>query len=240
MSPKTTPKSLKKHSILERFNMLESLLKVLETDSCLQIYSYLILFGQTTPAKLREVTGQSKATIFRNLAVLYETEVLDKVEDPDAEDKRYNLYYYVNQDILQLVRKLYSTELDEYAGVSNQQDVINRWTNAVEALPLALSQFTNHFIMLSASTESTQNDGRCMAVAKILSFRVGETDDLGNLITQISNLVKTFESRKKREKRDFKEPLNQPVAMSISLTFPSPEGSIPFEGAASMYKECDD
>ena len=239
MSSKKTPTSLNKLSVTERFEMLESLLKVLETDSCLQIYSYLILFGKTTPAKLREVTGQSKATVFRNLSLLHETEVLDKAEDPNADDKRYNLYYYVKQDILQLVKDIFSSGIEKHAIENSKQDILARWTNAVEALPLALGQFTNQFIMLSASTESTVTDSGRVAVAKIISFRVGETDDLANLITQISNLVRTFESRKAKHKRNFKKPLNRPVAMSISLTFLSPNDSIPFEGAAAISKDCD-
>jgi hypothetical protein len=236
MSSKTVVPGIKKLSLSERFEKLQDLLKVLETDSCLQIYAYLILYGKTTPAKLREVTGQSKATIFRNLALLYETGILDKIEDPSATDKRYNLNYYVKQDILKLVKLIYNSEVDKYARENNKSDVISQWMFSVEALPLTLSQFTNQMIAFSAATSATEEN--CLALVKLISFRVGESDDLNILMGQISNLISSFEQKKSKRKRDFKDPLNQPVALSISLTFLSPQDAIPIGDSSTISRIC--
>jgi predicted transcriptional regulator len=237
MSSKTLTKSIKKLSVLERYEKLKALLKVLETDSCLQIYSYLLLFGKTTPARLREITGQSKATIFRNLALLYETDVLDKMEDPSATDKRYNLYYYVKQDLLKLVKTIYNSDVDSHAREDDKSDIISRWMISVEALPLTLSQFTNQMIAYSAAV-SANEDENCMALVKIISFRIGESEDLNELVKQMSELINTFEQKKNGLKRNFKTPLTRPVSLSISLTFLSPQDAIPLSDSATVSQVC--
>ena len=61
-----------------KLSKMEQLLKIINIDSCLLIYSYLMVFGKTTPAELRKVTGLSKATMFRNLALFSDAGILKK------------------------------------------------------------------------------------------------------------------------------------------------------------------
>lgn len=52
--------------------------KIINTESCLLIYSYLTLYGKTTPVELRQRINLSKATVFRSLALLTEAGIVSK------------------------------------------------------------------------------------------------------------------------------------------------------------------
>ncbi|MHA2141014.1 MAG: hypothetical protein ACXADD_05875 [Candidatus Thorarchaeota archaeon] len=219
------------------FDKIKQLLKIIETESCLLIYSYLMLFGRTTPAKLREVTGLSKATMFRNLALLYDAEILAK-EEVSVTDRRYGLHYYISKNLLDVAKRLYSRRIQKYAIEKDDQEILQRWVMALETLPLALNRFTTQLILTMAQTTSGIEVDDCIVVTKMVAFRVGDVADAPKIIQMIRNLVEAFDTQGSSKKRNWKQPLTQPATMTVSLV--SMGGEMPDDPSAVVARrvEC--
>ncbi|MHA2286521.1 MAG: hypothetical protein ACXABZ_11705 [Candidatus Thorarchaeota archaeon] len=202
---------------------MELLTKVISLESCLMIYSYLMVFGKTTPSELRDVTGQSKATMFRNLALLSDAGVLKKLEDNSVEDKRYSLHYYLSKNLFDLTKQVYSSKVRDYAISKERSDLITEWLNSIESLPFLLNQFTSQMIMLMAKRPVSESDATCHMVSKFLVFRLGDLNQVGELHKRLADFVKDFDSRHADAKRDWKMPLTRPVSMSINVVALNPE-----------------
>jgi hypothetical protein len=216
---------------------IKQLTKIINLESCLHIYSYLLLFGQTTPAKLREITGLSKATMFRNLALLSDAGILGKVEDKSVEDKRYSLHYFISRDLMQATRGLYTPDVAKYATDKGLISLVVNWGRALEILPRDLTRLSNELIPQMAKISCQDAEDKCVAVAKMLSFRVGEAEDLKGLLEQVSKAITAFESTKSKKRRNLKKSLERPVVLSISLMAVGVEGNVLPKGAVVVQYE---
>jgi DNA-binding transcriptional ArsR family regulator len=219
------------------FGKIKQLLKIIETESCLLIYAHLMLFGRTTPAKLREVTGLSKATMFRNLALLYDAEILAK-EEVTVPDRRYGLHYYISKNLMDVAKRLFSRSVQNYAVESGNQDLFERWAMALETLPLALNRFTTELILKVAQIPVEPDTDECIVITKMVAFRVGDITDTPVIIEKIRDLVKAFEKQGRTKRRNWKKPLSQPATMTVSLVAMS--GEVPTDPNAIVAKriEC--
>ena len=197
--------------------------KIVNTDSCLMIYSYLMLFGKTTPAELREITGQSKATMFRNLSLLTEAGLIDKLVDNSVSDKRYSTNYYVSEEIMKISKRPYSKKLEKFAEESNRDQIIDDWMTTIETLPLKLSRLTSELIMLMAERSSEDDSVPYPVVSKMLVFRLVDIDQVSVVHKKLVDFISDFDSRKSTEKRDWKKPLKRPVVLSIGVVALNPD-----------------
>jgi DNA-binding transcriptional ArsR family regulator len=197
--------------------------KIANTDSCLMIYAYLMLFGKTTPAELREITGQSKATMFRNLSILTEAGLIEKLVDDSVSDKRYSTNYHVSKEIMKISKQLYSKKLKKFAEKSNRTQIIDDWMTTVESLPLKLSRLTSELILLMAEKSSEDKDLPHPIVSKMLVFRLADIDEVSVVHKKLVDFVSEFDSRKPAEKRDWKKPLKKPVVLSIGVVALNPD-----------------
>lgn len=196
-----------------------------------------MIFGKTTPARLREVTGQSKATMFRNLARLFDAGIIQKEEIELVEDKRYSTHYYISENLMDLTKGLYSMEMRKYAEAIGRSDLIKEWLSLIEVLPYLLHQKTSQAILLAAQT-SAGEDGSCNVVSKYLSFRVTDIDDVGSLHKKLNSIVEYIDQKETDTKRDFKQPLVHPVAISVSVVSLNPKGLPKDSGMMVEVREC--
>ena len=222
----------------QQLQQMEELVEVISLDSCISIYSYLMLFGKTTPARLREVTGQSKATMFRNLAKLSQVGVLQKEDIESVEDKRYSTHYYISKNLVDFAKSLYSSKLSEFARGAGKADLIRRWLSQVEALPYSLHQHTSRLILIAAQRSLTANGTTCNAVSKFLSFRLADLEAVGALHKKLQSVVEYIDQKETVAKRDFKCPLKHPVAISISVVALNPKGLPKDSGTIVEVEEC--
>jgi hypothetical protein len=207
----------------EQLERMEHLTKIVKTDSCLLIYSYLMLFGKTTPAELRDVTGQSKATMFRNLSLLTDAGLLSKEEDNSVDDKRYSTNYYVAQEIMKISKQLLSRKLRKHAKESNRSQIVDDWMTIIEALPLKLSRLTSQLILLMAARSLDGECVPCPVVSKMLVFRLADIEQVNVIHKKLVDFVNDFDSRKPAGKRDWKKPLKKPVVLSIGVIALNPD-----------------
>lgn len=201
------------------------------------IYSYLMLFGRTTPAKLREATGQSKATMFRNLAMLHDAEILAK-EEVAVSDRRYGLHYYIATNLLDVTRQLYTRRVQEYAARQDDQEVLRRWILALETLPLTLNRFASELMLKMAQTSSEAESDECVVITKMIAFRVGDIKEASLILDKIRELVGAFEEQGSAKRRNWKKPLSQPATMIVNLV--AMGGEIPEDSCAIVAErvEC--
>ncbi|MFX0054612.1 MAG: hypothetical protein ACFFAX_11815 [Promethearchaeota archaeon] len=222
--------------VKQDFDKIKQLQKIIDTESCLLIYSYLMLFGRTTPAKLREVTGLSKATMFRNLALLHDAGILAK-EEVAVSDRRYGLHYYIAKNLLDLARRLYTKRVEEYGAKRNDQKVLSRWVMALETLPLTLNRFTTELMLKMAQSPSNADSDECVVITKMIAFRVGDIEDAPKIFDKVRELVGAFEEQGTK-RRNWKKPLSQPATMIVNLV--AMGGEIPADSCATVSErvEC--
>ncbi len=195
---------------------MQQLTQISDSESSLLIYCYLNLHGKTTPAELREQTGLSKATTFRNLALLMQAGLIEKEKDSTVADKRYRLHYYIKQNILELSKTLTSSELREHAVVSGRTAILQEWVFALENLPLALNQLTSKLMLSMRHPAPNGLAAECQKIIKMMAFRLEDVDDFNELLPAFTDFLTDFDTRPSKKPRDWKQPLKQPVALSIS------------------------
>ncbi len=217
---------------------MDQLLKILNIESCLRIYSYLMVFGKTTPAELREVTGLSKATMFRNLALLLEAGILKKQEVKSVSDKRYSLHYYIGQNLIESTKKIYSPKLREHAESIGKSDLINTWLSNLETFPYLLNQYTSQAIMMMAQMPQEGSEKSCAVVSKLVIFRLGDIAKIAKFNERLIKLVEDFDLAQTESKRDWKKPLSHPVALSINIVALNPDDIPKASGAAMEIMKC--
>ncbi|MHA2044732.1 MAG: MarR family transcriptional regulator [Candidatus Thorarchaeota archaeon] len=213
-----TPKSDTKRNEQEHLEKMVQLTKIIGLDSCLLIYSYLLLFGQTTPAKLRDVTGLSKATMFRNLALLLEAGLIEKEDVKTTSDKRYSLHYHISRDLMKTASQLGVKSVVTHAQKEGK---------------------SSQLIMQLAQTPTDDSEDACLVISRFLSFRVDEVEDLSALFHLMHEVVERFDSLKSSKKRNMKKSLRTPVVLSISLTATgSDQPELP-KGAVAFVRQCE-
>jgi len=214
---------------------MKQLNKIFNIESCLLIYSYLMVFGKTTPAELRDVTGLSKATMFRNLALLSEVGILKKQEVKSVSDKRYSLHYYIANNLIELTKKIYSPRIRTYGESTGRTTLINTWLSNIETLPYLLNQYTSQAIMMMAQKPQEDPEALCPVVSKLIVFRLGDIAKIGKFNKRLIKLVEDFDLTQTESKRDWKKPLAHPVALSINVVALNPD-DIPKATGAIMEK----
>lgn len=177
-----------------------------------------MLFGKTSPAEMRKRTGLSKATMFRNLALLSEAGLVDKEEDTTVSDKRYSLQYYVRQDLMALSKRMYSEELREYAKAVDRVQVLNEWFATLKTLPLTLNRLTTQLMLSMRHPSPDGVPDRCQKVIMALAYCLEDVNDLQGLIEKLGEFTKALDPYRSKIGRDWKKPLRKPVAIVMSVT----------------------
>ncbi len=222
----------------QKLHQMETMVEIISLESCLEIYSYLMIFGKTTPAHLREVTKQSKATMFRNLARLSEADILDKEEVKSVDDKRYSTHYFITKNLVDVVKGLYTVKLGNYAEVKGKSQLVRQWLSLVESLPYMLHQYTSKLMIFGIQSEPSLRDTTCDVVSKFLSFRLIDIDDVGTLHKKLQSIVEFIDQNQTGGKRDWKKPLTHPVAISFSVVALNPRGLKSETGSIVSVREC--
>jgi len=195
---------------------MEMVSRIIRIDSCLSIYSYLMLFGKTTPAELREMTGQSKATMFRNLALMSNAGILAHEEDSDVADKRYSQHYYISRNMIEMIKELSSQGLAGYAESRGKASLLATWTRNLEVLPSTLAQRTTQ-LLISMSCREKAKGSSPPAIMKLVVFRLGEGGNADDIVKSIQGFVDWFDSKYRSKRRDWRKPIRHPVVLSMSL-----------------------
>lgn len=192
------------------------LTKIIKTESCLLIYSYLALFGKTTPAELRKRTNLSKATIFRNLSLLTEAGILTKEINDQIIDRRYNLEYYISETLADISKIFFSKRLLKYVESQKKLDTLDNLLSQLEFLPLILNRLTSQ-LMISTCKYPSFRDVKQNRVVKTLIFRLKEEENYENFHKKLMDLIEYVDTKKIEKKRNMKEPMKNPVAFSVSI-----------------------
>ena len=195
---------------------MELMSRIIKIDSCLSIYSYLMLFGKTTPAELRNATGLSKATMFRSLALMSEAGVLAHEEDSEVADKRYSQHYYISQNIIEMSKELSSPGLASYAESQGRAGLVAEWIRNLEFLPATLNQHTTQ-LLISMSCQEEVKESSPNVVTKLMVFRVDEGENPGEVLKSLQDFVEWFDGKHKTKRRDWRKPIRNPVVLSMSL-----------------------
>ena len=117
-------------------------------------------------------------------------------------------------------------------------DLIDSWLSTIETLPLLLNRYTSQAIMLMAQKPRPDGDETCPVVSKMLVFRLGDISKVGTFNKRLLKLVEDFDAKSAQGKRDFKKPLQQPVALAINVVALNPDDIPKTAGTVIKKVEC--
>ena len=177
--------------------------------------------------------------MFRNLALLLDSGLIDKEDVKTASDKRYSLHYFISKDLMKVTNELSTKRVIDYAQKEEKMEIIAKWGVALEILPTALSRHSSQIIMQIAQTPTDNAQDDCLVISRFLSFRVDEVEDISALFHLMQDAIKRFDMMKTSKKRNMKNPLRSPVVMSISLTAAGPDQPELPRGAVAFVRQCD-
>ncbi len=199
----------------QQLDRIPLLTKIINTESCLLVYSYLALYGKTTPAELRQRVDLSKATIFRNLAHLTEAEIITKEVNQQILDKRYQLEYYISETLADFSKLSFSEDLKKHAESKGKVQILNEWLSQLEFLPLVLNQLTSQ-LMISTYNQQVSSKRKKVPAIKTLIFRLKEEKNYPEFHKKLMDFLKDVD-KGQTTKRNMKKPMKNPVAFSISV-----------------------
>jgi len=94
---------------------------------------------------------------------------------------------------------------------------------AWEIAPLTLNRLTTTLMLAMRHEGEAGVSETCRKVTKVIGFHLGERDQLDGIVLRLKQLLTDLQSQISESKRDWKQPLNQPVALSISVVTVNPE-----------------
>ena len=208
----------KAHYYEETIRMMEKQLKVFVHESCQVIHTYLTIFGKMTHNDLMDRLEFSRGTIFQSLLLLQEAGLVEKGIDPSIEDKRKNVFYYsTGADIEVLMERGFLN----YIIKAGKLDVYKNWVK--NSLIISTSMLrTAYRISIQPLLEKIEKKSKSQLKSKEREgeyiIKYTEIDSIANregLIKKIESCIEEFERQIKGTERDYKEPLENPVAFSI-------------------------
>ena len=208
----------KAHYYEETIRMMEKQLQVFVHESCQVIHTYLTIFGKMTHNDLIERLEFSRGTIFQSLLLLQEAGFVEKGIDPSIKDKRKNAFYYSTGDDIEV---LMEKEFLEYIIKAGKIDVYKNWVK--NSLTISTSMLrTAYRISIQPLLEKIEKKSLSQVRSREREgeyiIKYTEINSIANrkeLIKKIESCIKEFEEQIKGKERDYKEPLEDPVAFSI-------------------------
>ncbi|MHA2406373.1 MAG: hypothetical protein ACXACH_06440 [Candidatus Hermodarchaeia archaeon] len=149
--------------------------------------------------------------------------LLSKEKDPSVSDRRYRTHYYIHQTLGELLEQATTEGLAQYAEEKNEPQLVIRWIQAWETVPLKLNQLTTQLMLSMRHTTQPSDQETCQKVTKIIGFHVAEESQFGGLDTRLKEFIKDLQAHLSKVKRNWKEPLRQPIAIAINVVTLNPE-----------------
>ncbi len=149
--------------------------------------------------------------------------LLTKEDDPSVPDRRYRTHYYIHQTLGELLEHATTEGLTQYTQEQNKPQLLTRWIQAWETVPLKLNQLTTQLMLSMRHTTPTDDQETCQKVTKIIGFHVAEEGQFGGLDTRLKEFIKDLQAHLSKVKRNWKEPLRQPIAIAINVVTMNPE-----------------
>jgi predicted transcriptional regulator len=176
----------------------------------------LTLYGKTTPVELRQRINLSKATVFRSLALLTEAGIVSREINNQVADKRHSVEYYVSETLEEFSKVTVSEEIRKCAESKEKLGMLEDWLSQLEFLPLVLNRLTSQ-LMISVCDGSSRPEGDKKQIIKTLVFRLKEEENYTEFQKKLMDFMREIDAKHSNKKRNFKEPMKNPVAFSISV-----------------------
>jgi predicted transcriptional regulator len=176
----------------------------------------LTLYGKTTPVELRQRINLSKATVFRSLALLTEAGIVSREINNQVADKRHSVEYYITETLEEFSKVTVSEEIRKCAESKEKLGMLEDWLSQLEFLPLVLNRLTSQ-LMISVCDGSSRPEGDKKQIIKTLVFRLKEEENYTEFQKKLMDFMREIDAKHSNKKRNFKEPMKNPVAFSISV-----------------------
>ena len=89
-----------------------------------------------------------------------------------------------------------------------------------------------------AQRPPTSESAKCAVVSKFLVFRLQDIESVGELHKNLKAIVDDIDSKQVHKKRNWKQPLQRPVAITISVVSLNPDDLPTDSGTVVEVTEC--
>ncbi|MFW9928607.1 MAG: hypothetical protein ACFFD1_04375 [Candidatus Thorarchaeota archaeon] len=214
---------MEKKSNIEQYDEWVSYIKkhleIFAHESCAIIYTNLLIYGKLSYNELMNKTDLGRGTIFRALTLLSEANLIEKGIDPKIKDKRMNSYYFAKPfEALFDMDKLFFDYLKEknllklyFTFLRNERDLTNNIVKAVMRIQTDKTIQKIQKKIKNIEKQSKEHKNRFTFTYN----EIGSISDPVLFFKEFQNLCMRFEDEIHRKKRDFKEPLSNPVLLSV-------------------------
>lgn len=213
---------------IERLEKMESILKVLSTSSCLQVYFYLKIYGKSPPSEIGNIVQISNATLFRHLNLLKQSDLVEREKNEMIEDKRFTSKYFVCRDLHSLYEYELDEKLEKIAKDNGIEYIIEDWTKLIPNIASVFADsITQLFMKIHSQSKLKIKHGHHEEIldevksGKIMSFGIIDEEKYDEFTKEIFQVLMKY---RKRKKITIGEAITNPVAFSINvMKFPTPE-----------------
>ncbi|MFX0114696.1 MAG: hypothetical protein ACFFB3_09115 [Candidatus Hodarchaeota archaeon] len=192
----------------QQIERLEKDLRILSRDSCLIILANLMIQGKMIYEKLKEKTGLGKATIFRGLDLLIESNYVAKEKDPRISDKRKNTAYFATDKEFRLPK--IDRNFITYLESNGKIELLDEIARNLYSLPTAIMKAASEI----ETRKQSESNGEKVAIAysNLLEF-----ENFPLIQEKVLSTIEEIEKLCLKKKREYKEPLRNGIAISIML-----------------------
>ncbi|MFX0075053.1 MAG: hypothetical protein ACFE96_06390 [Candidatus Hermodarchaeota archaeon] len=189
---------------------IETHLKVFTHESCIIIYTHLMIFGRMRYDDLLEKTRLGRATIFRSLKILQDAGLVKKGIDPDIEDKRKNTFYYAQEENIDLGRP--DKEFMAYLKKVGKFDLCEKWLKNSISIPMGMIKSASNIIIRQDMQKSI--DKTPTGRKRVILYGIDSYEDSSEILAKIAELIEELK-RQRHERPDYKQPLEKPAIFSL-------------------------
>ena len=214
-------------SLDEKLRVIENLTKIITTESILSIYFYFLVYGPSTPAILKEKLGMKKTTLFRNLNVLKDEDLVEQLIDSNVKDKRHQIIYQIKHRIQNKTNIIITDELLEYSNKTTKQFILTNWKDALIKSPNFFSSILSKLFYQCVKSpplfkhkqdvSPLEEDLKIGSPYQILTFSVFDGEPNSQELKEIMSLLDKIHKLKMKTDENKTKKLNNPIAFSITL-----------------------
>ncbi len=210
---------------IEKFNLkilqIERIIRITNTDSCFLIYFQLLIFGKSTPSELRKKTNQGKSSLYRNLSLLFDADLVGKETDQTVTDKRYQTYYYAKISLGEFSKVELREELLIFAKEKHKIGVINEYELLIQKMPIIFTQLCSTLFLnqdpitkVKILNRANSIDSNLLEECNVILFTLFDAEENPQIIKKFSKFLKSMDMKKIGRKQ---EGMRIPVALSINM-----------------------
>ena len=199
----------------QKLSLMRTYIELFNKESTLAIYLLLGIKGQMTPHELITYTTFGKATVFRSLKALLDSELVATEIDPKIVDKRKNKVYFVIKELDTF------PEVDEefisYCIQNSYTDDLKDFIVFIRSIAVNSMKVSMDFRDKLTADDSEMDWYSKLAEKGTFAFSIYDLEEYETIRTLTKEFIVKIENLPNRKKKMNREPMKNPIILSIGV-----------------------